>query len=405
MNKKSFFKISVFFLPALIFTSCHGPQKEYLLKVKLQKLSTDGIYDKYLVSDVIFDATELNTDSLETESRKLFLQGIDQYKNKKNPAAAVKLFISSILVFPEAKTYYELGNAVMASSSDSAGMASALSAYEVAEFLHFQPISNVYLQEALANNAMISFVKTEGAKNHLYWQVINNLNFAFCNGFSDTASINKNPALSLIVADPEYQRNTKNALARQQKGGENSLFALFKKSFPAVSDAFEISVEKVDMSEYKESISYDFAQFIPEMENTSFGREVSHDYFYVAKVAETPQYTAIIYTSVNFYGGEMQPVNTSLVTYDASGNILSRRMISCQCSAEKIKKCKIENNSVVVEEYNRVWADPIDKVSFEENKVASNDLVSTARYRINDKGEIIDEDVPAGFKDSTYVAK
>ncbi len=382
-----------------VLWNCSSTKKEYVLKVKLQKLSTADIYNKYLVSDVIFDAKELNTDSLQTESRKLFLQGIDQFKNKKNQTEAVKLFIASILIFPEAKTYYELGNA-LANSTDSTSLSNAINAYEVAAYLNFQPSSTIYLQKACVYNTW-----RDNGKPNMDWLVTSNLRMAFNDGFLDTLALRKNPKINSIMSDPEYSKIVTYALSRQQNTGENGLFTLFKKSFPATSGVFEISSDDVSIPEHKESISYDFAQFIPEMENTSFGREVSHDYFYVAKIAETQQYVALVYASVNFFGDQMQPVNTTLVTYDSKGNSISRRLISCQCSSEKIKTCKIENNIVLVEEYTRVWESPIDKVSFDLNKVISSSLVSTAKYRISDSGEIMDEDVPANFKDTVLVTK
>ena len=70
------------------------------------------------------------------------------------------------------------------------------------------------------------------------------------------------------------------------------------------------------MKDYKESVSFDFVKFVPEMENSSFGRDVSHDYYYVANMGGNENYSAFIYTSESFYGEEMQPVHTVLATYD-----------------------------------------------------------------------------------------
>ncbi|HSY60820.1 MAG TPA: hypothetical protein VK796_03040, partial [Cytophaga sp.] len=77
-------------------------KREYILKVKLNTLTPNDIYDYHLVEDVLFDAEELNIDSIRNKSREAFLKGVDAYKNKKDPVSAVTLFKQSILIFPDA---------------------------------------------------------------------------------------------------------------------------------------------------------------------------------------------------------------------------------------------------------------------------------------------------------------
>lgn len=392
-------------IATVFFFSCSNHSKEYILKVKLNKLNTETIYDKDLVYDVIFDAEELNVDSLKNESRKLFLEGMDQYKNKNNIKEGIQLIKSSILIFPESKAYYELGNAILEMDKPFTSFQEkvekgtkineAIKAFEVAEHLNFQPISNIYFQKACASNMLYS-MDIESAKE----DIIYNLRLAFKNGFSDTLTLKNDKRINSVISNPEFQKSVIAMIAQKQQSSENNLFELFKKSFTPVNNQFEVSLDNVDMKDYKESINYDFAEFIPEMQNTNFGRDVNHDYFYVAKVSETSQFTALIYASISFYGGEMQPTSTTLATYDNEGNMISRKLIACQCSAEKIKKCSIDNNNIVIEEYKRTWESPIDKVSFEENKIINNELISSAKFKIEDTGKIVDVDVPSNFKDS-----
>jgi len=78
-------------------------------------------------------------------------------------------------------------------------------------------------------------------------------------------------------------------------------------------------------------------------------------------------------------------------------------MISCQCSAEKIKTAKITDNNVYVEDYKRIWKQPIDKVSFEENSVDKYELLAKLTYTINDDGTIKATEIPADYKDTVIV--
>src|SRR5580692_10019483 len=100
MNKISFSRILVSLFLVIAMFGCKS-KKNFVMKISLIRLTPDNIYDKKLVSDAIFDAQELHIDSLKARSNKLFLQGLDLYKNKKNPDSAIAVFKKSLLVFPQ----------------------------------------------------------------------------------------------------------------------------------------------------------------------------------------------------------------------------------------------------------------------------------------------------------------
>src|SRR5688572_1780789 len=187
--------MKAFSLLCLLFLlgACSEPEKNYVVKVKLRHLSAKDIYDKDLVYDVIFDAEEQNADSLKLRSRQLFLQGIDQLKNKKRPAKAKLLFISSILTFPEAKTYYELGNAMLELKFDAGD---AYKAFEVARHLDFRPAGNTYYGQAIASTEL------QEQKDYVF----NILSTAFENGFTDTLKLFREPRLRHVVQSKEFKK-------------------------------------------------------------------------------------------------------------------------------------------------------------------------------------------------------
>lgn len=160
-----------------------------------------------------------------------------------------------------------------------------------------------------------------------------------------------------------------------------------------------------DMRDYKQSISYDFVSFIPEMQNSNFGRDVSHDFIYVGRLAQTPAYTAVLYTSMSYYGEYMQPVHTKLVTYDNAGTIISGIILAGQLSAEKVKSGRIDHDKIYITDYKRIWHQPIDKVAFEENTVLKYEVIAKAVYRLAENGKIVEESVPENFNDSVPLAK
>ncbi len=391
-----------YYIPFCLLLICFGiysckPKKNYIVKVKLVKLTEDNMFDRDMITDYLFDAEELKVDSLKNKSEHLFLLGIDQYKNKKNPEAAISLFKKSILLFPDAKTYYELGDALLEGQEkhpEKDRLKMAVNAYKTSADLNFQPLSNLYYNMACANNLI-----GEG-----YGDALDNIRTAFVNGFTDTTRLKEDTRINLLVSIDGYKDlvfSLKNKVTK--KSGE-SFFDTYMNAFPVVSQPFKIDTNKVAMEDYKQSISYDFVKFIPEMENVQFGRMVSNDFFYVAKVAETANYIALIYSSDSYFGSDMQPVNVNLVTYDKVGNIISNRLFAGQFSVEKIRSGKIENNIITLQDYKRTWKYKTDSIAIYDNRVTKYELLQTATFMINDSGRIIKQSVPDKFNDSSAVA-
>lgn len=395
------------YLFSLILLSCSETIHETVLKVKIRPFNVEKMYDTEEVENYLFDTKEMDVDSLRDLAREEFLRGIDLFANKKQPDNAITLFKSSIRIFPDAKYYYELGKALISQGVLTvADTKESIDALKVAEHLNFQPKYQVNYNLACAYNLLARIETHEGNETYHSWEVASNLRDAFLGGYSDTAAMLKDNRLSEFTTGKEFRIMLADVNARKQKdGGANSLFDAFKGAFPQLNGELVIESEMVEMGQYSESISYDFAPFIPEMENTEFGREVSHDYFYVGKLAETPEYVALVYSSVSFWGAEMQPVHTILATYDTKGKLLSRKMIACQCSASKIKIASVKDGQIKVEEINRVWAEPIDKVGFDQNRVEKYDVTATATFAINASGQIENKNVPKEFNDSTLIVK
>lgn len=389
---KKFFLFSFVFL---VF-GCTETTVNYVARVKLLRLYDTEIYKVDKVKDVLFDAEEQNMDSLRKLSRKFFLQGIDAFRNKNNPAAAIKLFKKSILALPDAKTYYELGNALLETATYREDFEESNQAFEIAEKLHFQPRYKVLYKSACAENRS----NPEGTYNVQY-----KLLEAVRCGFSDTALLKKDKHLSSFVKGPEYKSFQIAWLLTKMKDQGENIFNIYTRAFAPLAANFEIKPAMVDMKDYKQSISYDFVKFIPEMQNSTFGRDVSHDFMYVGRLTETPLYTALLYASMSYDGAYMQPVYTKLVTYDPEGNIISSVILAGQFSAERIKSGRVENDKIYIEDQQRIWAYPIDKVSFEENRVLKYELIAKATYHFDESGKIIEESVPKNFNDSIPLAK
>lgn len=389
-------------LPLLVLFSC-ADNVEYRYKAKPIKLTVKDIYNTDVIANALFDAEEQDVEALKRAGKTEFLKGVDAIKNRKDLLAAIKHYKKAILLFPDAKLYYELGNALLKRGGEIA-LDEATSAYYVAEALGFQPQSLITYKYALVHYQLYK-LSPETTKNTYLGSAINNLKLAMMNGFIDSVAVSKDPLLAGIEQVLAYKHLllTIKPMEGELAGG-NKQFSLFKSLFPNQANGLQITPEQVEMKTYRESISYDFAKFIPEMESSSFSRDVSGDYFYVGKVKETPVYTALLYASVSFSEQDMQPVYTQLVVYNnQSGKVISSKTVACSCSPEKIRTAKITADKVEVEDLQRVWDKPITTVSFKENKVVNYQPIGNATYTINELGSIEVEEKSNQFTDSLLI--
>jgi hypothetical protein len=382
----------------LVVVSCTQTEKNYVLRVSPHRLTVTEIYRSSNVKDFLFDLQEQNVDSVKSEGKELFLKGMDAYVNRHDPLEGIVLFKRSILSFPTANAYYEIGNAYkdFASNIDENGQAQ--DAYEMAEVLGFKPLSALRLKQAVVATRVVDNYWDEGV-------VFRRLIEAFKAGYRDTMALSKDKDLLAIKKYKEY-----NAFMREVRNIvtniESTPFEVFIASFPnGTAEAFEIKPEQVGALDFTHSISYDFVSFIPEMQNVSFGREVSHEFLYVTALPSNEKYRAVIYTSVSYFGEDLQPIHTKLVTYDAEGKQIAAKIFAGQFSAEKVKAGAYANKKFTVTEYARKWELPIDKVSFEENKVKAYEVVGSASYVINDDGSITEEETKGNFRDSILLVK
>jgi nitrogen regulatory protein PII len=394
-------KYWVFMSIVVCLCACNRVEKRYVVKVKPVKLQQETLYDNETVYNAVFDAEESGSDSLKTEARKHFLKAIDLYRNKNNVRAAIAEFKRSLIISPEAKTYYELGNALV----DIEDPDEALKAYDVAEYLNFRPASMLYYKIACAKSIADEENEDGEGNDYKMKHVVRCLERAFETGFADTALIQHEKKLALVLQSPEYRELMVRLAAKNSVGNNNQLFNVFVQAFPVINNSFEIPKYDVAMKQYKTSISYDFAPFIPEMENVGFGRDVSHDFFIVGKLAETPQYVVLVYTSVSFMDEDMQPVLTRIVTYSKEGKAISSKIFSSQFSAEKIRVGKYANGEFTVEDYNRTWEKPIDKVPFEDNQVKNYQLIANATFTIEADGKILAKEISKNYKETASGTK
>ncbi len=407
---KFLFKAYFLFI-LIILDSCSDKkvEKEYIFKIKIKPFDEKKMFDTRYVSDYMFDLQEANIDSLQKESKKYFLKAIDLAKNKKKPTEAMPLFKKSIILYPEAKTYYELANAVL-DSKNIEEIKNIWQIVSILERLDYKPSSNISLLRVLDNyyTSLYDSDREKENKESIKNRAISLLISCFRNGNLSFEEISKNPRLSNLLLDKLFKAEYAEYLASATKVEANPLsnsFLEFANLFPKNAGEFSTTISDPDLKNYTKSIDYSFAKYIPEMENTSFGREVSNDFFYVLNLKQTDNYTALLYKSVSFYDSEGAPTYIMLATYNNnSGEQISKTMFSCDCSYEKLKTASFSGNTIKISDHKRTWKKDIKKFSIDENAVKEIALVNSYELEIGEDGQIIDKTSNKPLLDSTSKA-
>ena len=365
-----------------LFLACNGSQEQVKQKDNVARatLMPADVYNADKVYDFVFANEELNTDSLRSASKKEFLKAIDLFRNKKQASASIVHFKSAAMTFPDAKTYYELANALLENKNHD----ESLQAYTVAERLDYSPASNLYFNMACAHA-----MKNASDPNYGYHEALRHLELAAKHGYRDAKRVQEEPMLASVRDNEEYNGLIVEHFVNKENK-QSVMFSMFVKGFPEVKLPFEMKKKGIEYSYENRwsSIGYDYVAFVPEMENTDFGRDVSNEFFYVGKVKHTDKYVAVLYNSVEYIAEGMTPVYTYLVTYNPEGNRISQKLFSCNCSAEKFKLGSIDESGITVNEYKRTLEHPITEVRLEDNKVLKEEIVATTQYVFDESGDI-----------------
>lgn len=309
------------------------------------------------------------------EANKLFLQGLDAYKNKKKLKDASDLFLQSIVKYPTSKSYYELGNVCM----EQKNYKMALNAFGMAEKMGYEPFAQVMFNIARAHSQLKNFEQS-GAY----------LKYALQAGYSNIENLEKNSDIALLREEAPwiYTQNLKVGLSGMSNV-ENLHWLQFKRQFMTIDLPLNL---ETDQSKYavqeKNMISYDFERFIAEMRDERFSREVSKGFYNFAQVNETPNYVALIYIIKDEFNGTEAPLTYRLVTFTNTGKIIDKKEIAGREDYSKdLKTCVFSKDlTFSITAFETTFEKDPEEHGFYENKVTSKTKKSTEVFKINSDG-------------------
>ena len=246
------------------------------------------IYEKEKISTVSNQVTEAN----KAYAGKIYAQGHDAYANKHNPDAAIALLKQAVLYYPSAQSYYEIGCALQEKNNPN----EALSAFQVAVSQKYAPIGDAWYKVASV------YAQQNNSK-----EAISAMEYAFDNELSDAAKnmILTDHSLDNVRANKAFSK----LLSHNFKGKERQVarFGSFIKSFPQGSLPFIVDDANVYCNPKKE-MDYSYVDFIPELGERHYGREVSLRYAYISSLFKNDTFVLLAYSSFDdLYGdGDVQ---------------------------------------------------------------------------------------------------
>ncbi|MBO9727178.1 MAG: hypothetical protein J7623_00925 [Chitinophaga sp.] len=350
----------------VLLASCHTGNKAD----QSAKLSLSSIYNADSVKWVAANTPEKNN-----AAEKEFLKGIDIYRNKKNPKGSIDQFVKSILLQPQGKSYYELGNALL----DLRKTTDAIQAYNMAEALDYKPLSKLLYNKACAYSLS---EKVDSAR----YCLLAAIEF----GYSNMKNIMSDPDLSYFRDN--YNFKSEVIAAFSGAGDTDKLeWNLFSSQFKQLPLPLTIDTAYVRQLG-KNFIPYDFEMYVAEMRDSKFSRDVGSNFYYVGLVKKAEAFKTLIYAvSDDVYDSDevvAAPAYYFMVSYDNGGKLIDKMLVSGNRLIEDpYRLLKIAGNSEFeVTEYHIEYEKNPAENGFVNNPEKSRTETKRTNFTITDDG-------------------
>jgi hypothetical protein len=359
------------FIASVGLFACNLSEKKAGATTSSIHLSADNLYDKDTVLLITQDASGKNA-----EADKLFLEGIDLYRNKKNPANSIDLFKKSILLKPQAKTYYELGNALF----DVKKLPEAIKSYGIAELLDYKPLHKVLYNTACAYSLL------NDASSSKYY-LISAIEF----GYSNVKNLYADKDLTYLRDQGENEfKGYVNAALSGATDPEKLQWNLFWHEFKPLE--FPVQLDMKYGSKLKEDyISYDYERFVSEMRNNMFSRDVGSEFYHVGLVKGNDSVKTLIYAVRDLIMSETAPPAYYIVSFDKKGKLIDKLLIGGHLKLEDPFKVATiqQNGSIQIGLFKQVYEKSPDTAGYEDNKLLESKEQDKENYMIAADGHFV----------------
>lgn len=367
---------SVLLITLIVLLASCGEPGELVNTIKKQKRIDVQLAESDLFETAKIFAFLQNDVKFIKEANKLYLNGVDAFKNKKNLDSADYYLRQSILKEPSGKAYYELGNVYM----DRKQYDKALSAYDLAENLDYQPFSKI-----LYNKSCLYSLQKDVKLSGKY------LEYALQAGYNNLDYIDKDEDLAELRKSELFDQAVEKGL-RGMSNSKNLFWLQFKKLFRKYTfpHAIQTQLDEKTLSDMQ-YISYDFEKYISEMRDEKFSREVSKGFYHYGQLYETDAYVAIVYIVKDEFMGESAPLLYRMATFTHEGKLIDKKRIggkenlSDDIWVSTFNKDQTIDIKVMKATYEK---DP-EEEGYYDNKIVSTKEVGKIKYKVDSSGMIV----------------
>lgn len=312
------------------------------------------------------------SDGDKSEAKQSFLKAIDEYRNKKSAEKALPLFTQSLLKAPDAKTYYEYGNAL----ADIKDYPKAIEAYHMAERMDYSPLSKV-----LYNLACVYSLGKEEDNALKY------LELAIQNGYTNGEHIMADPDMAFARESDRFKYVYETAMSGASSP-EKALFDLYLSEYKEVSFPYTLGGEASQNLTFGEAIGYDYEDLVPDMRDTRFSRDVGSEFYFVARFPKTEAYVLTLYAERSYWM-EKPPIDYFLCSYSPDGKLIDHMAVAGYPFFDtELKGLKLKNaNAFEVEKYATTWEKNVEEFGYDENRIVKRELLGSTAYRIGADGK------------------
>ncbi|RFM28023.1 tetratricopeptide repeat protein [Deminuibacter soli] len=346
-------------------------------------LTANAIYNK---DSVLWVAA--HSEGAAGAADKLFQKAVDEYRNKNKASGSVALFKQSLVVLPQAKTYYELGNALSGSNK----YEEAVKAYSMAEALNYKPLGKLLYNTACA----YSILHQDSAA--LYY-LVSAIEF----GYNNSKQIFSDPDLEYIRKDNWTFSNAVKAALNGAGDTETLEWKMYARDFkplhfPLVLDTNYIRVDQEGYLGEEKVIPYDYERYVSEMRDSKFSRDVGKVAVRVGQVKQTDSSVVLIYAIEDEFLREVMPnggnisLSYYLVSYDKKGKLIEKLAIGGHKKfSEPFKIAELKQDSQVsIKSYKISYLKDPEQSGYEsDNHVTAMEEAGTEQYSITPGGHFV----------------
>ncbi|ACU58330.1 tetratricopeptide repeat protein [Chitinophaga pinensis] len=364
--------------------ACTSPTNKTKTNTEEQPGKSAGLTEAQIFEkDIVLKAAQ-NSKGKNKVSDKYFLDGVDMYRNQKNPAKAIELFKQAIFEQPQARAYFELGNAL----ADEESLSDAASAYQLAEALDYKPTSKV-----LYNLACV-YSRAKDRKSAEYY-LVSAIEF----GYSNVKNIFADKDLEFLRSTEGFNMTVTTAISGATDPSKlqwNLFWHEFKPvAYPLVLD------ERYGDKLGEDYISYEYERFVAEMrDNEKFSREVGFEFYHVGLAKNSDSIKTLIYAVRNVIMGGTPPPEYYIVSYDGHGKLIDKLLIGGHKKlSEPFRVAKLsENGNIEVGLFTQVYKKNPEEEGYEDNELVENKFLNKEFYAIAGDGHFVKKDALLGMR-------